>query len=331
MILGLINLSLAVIVGASLHVSGAFAAPLAGTASPVAAAPVSATESPAAAPVSAVTAASVMPLDVAPLARATEPVSATTNPLAAAPVAAAPVAGAIRLAAATPATTETARAFSLPELQQQLQGAGAVHGDFEQLRYLRALPTPLKSSGRFDVTPGESLLWHVQKPFEQRVRVDAEGVKHWDGKRWQADKKSGSAGRTQMRFFMDLVSGRFESLQQHFSLKLTGKPEDWALKLTPASALMKQIFSGIDIQGDAFVRTVVLHEAQGDRVELRFQNLSHGAGNKADADNAGTEQAGSDKPAGTGSAADKAGANAPSENARGATARDAATSSASRP
>ena len=48
------------------------------------------------------------------------------------------------------------------------------------------------------------------------------------------------------------------------------------MHLTPSSVLMKQIFAAIDITGDAYVRTVKIAEAQGDRMELEFSALSHG-------------------------------------------------------
>lgn len=166
-----------------------------------------------------------------------------------------------------------AAAFDLPALTRTLQQEAEVHGRFEQLRYLRSLPQPLRSHGRFVASPGGALLWHVQAPIEQKTLIDAEGLRHWDGQAWRADPQA-SRSPMQTALFTDLVRGRFDSLRQHFVLNLNGSAAQWQLRLDPDSAVMKKIFQRIDISGDAFVRTVVLHEAQGDRVEIRFEAMT---------------------------------------------------------
>ena len=167
-------------------------------------------------------------------------------------------------------------AFDVGALQKLLQKEEPVQGQFSQARYLRGLPDPLRSSGDFNIVPGQSLLWHVRSPFEYKVRMDAEGLEHWADGRWQRDRQTGTGDRAQLAFFRDIIGGRFESLSQHFSMQLSGDEKHWQLHLTPSSVLMKQIFATIDITGDAYVRTVKIAEAQGDRMELEFSALSHG-------------------------------------------------------
>lgn len=169
-----------------------------------------------------------------------------------------------------------AMAFDVGALQKLLQKEEQVQGQFSQARYLRGLPDPLRSSGDFNIVPGQSLLWHVRSPFEYKVRMDAEGLEHWADGRWQRDRQTGTGDRAQLAFFRDIIGGRFESLSQHFSMQLSGDEKRWQLHLTPSSVLMKQIFATIDITGDAYVRTVKIAEAQGDRMELEFSALSHG-------------------------------------------------------
>ena len=160
--------------------------------------------------------------------------------------------------------------FDLPALEKRLQAAGEVRGDFVQQRHLRALPQPLRSDGRFELLPGQSLLWHVLRPFEQKLRIDDKGLQHWRDGRWQADAQARAAGKAQLAFFMDMIGGRFEKLDRHFTMKLSGDAQRWQLRLDPSSALMQQIFSRIDIEGGSHVRQVQLHERQGDRVVIDF-------------------------------------------------------------
>ena len=169
------------------------------------------------------------------------------------------------LAAALLFVAPAAMAFDVGALQKLLQKEEQVQGQFSQARYLRGLPDPLRSSGDFNIVPGQSLLC-----------MDAEGLEHWADGRWQRDRQSGTGDRAQLAFFRDIIGGRFESLSQHFSMQLSGDEKRWQLHLTPSSVLMKQIFATIDITGDAYVRTVKIAEAQGDRMELEFSALSHG-------------------------------------------------------
>lgn len=178
--------------------------------------------------------------------------------------------GRLVLAAGLWLTVPPVLAFDLPALEERLQHTGEVHGDFVQQRHLRALPQPLRSHGRFALRPGQSLVWHVLKPFEQKLRIDDQGIQHWRDGRWQADPRPQAASKAQLAFFMDMIGGRFGKLGQHFSMKLSGDEKRWQLDLAPSSALMKQIFSRIDIAGDSHVRQVQLHEVQGDRIVIDF-------------------------------------------------------------
>ena len=62
----------------------------------------------------------------------------------------------------------SAMAFDVGALQKLLQKEEQVQGQFSQARYLRGLPDPLRSSGDFNIVPGQSLLWHVRSPFEYK-------------------------------------------------------------------------------------------------------------------------------------------------------------------
>ena len=168
----------------------------------------------------------------------------------------------------------SARHTGRPESGHRHAWKGIRTGMRQALRFLlvAALLFVAPAAMAFDV----GALWHVRSPFEYKVRMDAEGLEHWADGRWQRDRQSGTGDRAQLAFFRDIIGGRFESLSQHFSMQLSGDEKRWQLHLTPSSVLMKQIFAAIDITGDAYVRTVKIAEAQGDRMELEFSALSHG-------------------------------------------------------
>ena len=168
-------------------------------------------------------------------------------------------------------------AFSAAELAQTLQKPANVQGAFTQQRYLKSLSKPMTTNGQFVLIPKRGLLWHMQKPFENRLRVRADGIMQWNGKSWVATNPSKMNGQSQqIRLFLDLLGGNTQGLEKQFDLQLSGSQQKWTLRLNPKTALMKQIFNHIEISGDSVVRRIELNEKQGDRTVMQFNQVQTG-------------------------------------------------------
>ena len=166
-------------------------------------------------------------------------------------------------------------AFSTAELAQTLQKPANVQGAFTQQRYLKSLSKPMTTNGQFVLIPKRGLLWHMQKPFENRLRVRADGIMQWNGKAWvSAGGGSRSGQAQQIKLFLDLLGGNTAGLEKQFDLQLSGNAKKWTLRLNPKTALMKQIFTRIDISGDAVVRKIELNETQGERTVMTFSGVT---------------------------------------------------------
>ena len=162
-----------------------------------------------------------------------------------------------------------AQTFDLPQLAEQLSGPAVVRGDFIQEKHLRALPQPLTSHGQFALSRDHGLLWLLQQPIRQDYRITPEGIARRSENGWQAvDPQGGSARQNQL--FLAVLSGDTQALQRDFQLELSGEATAWRLQLTPRSALLKQIFADINIQGGETVTQIELHETQGDRTLIRL-------------------------------------------------------------
>lgn len=168
-------------------------------------------------------------------------------------------------------------AFSAAELAQTLQKPANVQGAFTQQRYLKSLTKPMTTNGQFVLIPKRGLLWHMQKPFENRLRVRADGIMQWNGKSWVAANQSKMNGQSQqIRLFLDLLGGNTQGLEKQFDLQLSGSQQKWTLRLNPKTALMKQIFNHIEISGNNVVRRIELNEKQGDRTVMQFNQVQTG-------------------------------------------------------
>lgn len=177
----------------------------------------------------------------------------------------------------------TGQAFQLVDLEKQLQKSQIVEGDFEQKRFLKSMHKPIPSRGRFVLVLNQGMLWHLQQPFEDLLRVRPTGVEQRNEQGEWIHTGEKSIQKNQVALFLDLLAGKTEKLQQQFDIQLLGNPKDWTLSLTPNNLLMQQIFSSIEVSGQQAVQRIVLNEKQGDRVEIRFSHLRINAGlNDAD-------------------------------------------------
>ncbi|OZI23793.1 hypothetical protein CAL26_10255 [Bordetella genomosp. 9] len=179
-----------------------------------------------------------------------------------------------RLAAAVllAAAAAPAWAFDLAALQTQLREAPVVRGQFVQQKFLRSLPQPLTSTGLFTLSATDGLLWELRAPLHQDLLLTPDAVfRRDDGGKWQALPQAVGAGR-ETRMFLTVLSGDTQSLQDNFDMALKGSAGDWQLVMTPKSALLKQIFTDIQISGGKLVQRIELRETQGDKTVMEMKN-----------------------------------------------------------
>ena len=165
----------------------------------------------------------------------------------------------------------SAQAFDLQQLSDQLAKPSVIHGNFTQEKHLRALPQPLVSKGTFVLAKDHGLLWLLKTPLQQDYRITSQGIARRDANGWQLLPNK-SAGAEQNRLFLAVLQGDSSGLQRDFDLQLQGEAQQWKLTLTPRSLLLKQVFTQINIDGGALVRSIELLETQGDSTLLRMQD-----------------------------------------------------------
>lgn len=141
---------------------------------------------------------------------------------------------------------------NLGALSTALKPQGAVRGEFEQTRTLKALKRPLVSRGSFVFSPEQGLMWAQSQPFENLLILsetrmlsrDSEGL-------WQETKVDAQTGpATLMPMLVKaMMGGDVATLEQHFSLALSVKDNHWQLSLTPKDSDIKALFAAIKLEG----------------------------------------------------------------------------------
>lgn len=141
---------------------------------------------------------------------------------------------------------------NLGALSTALKPQGAVRGEFEQTRALKALKRPLVSRGSFVFSPEQGLMWAQNQPFENLLILsetrmlsrDSEGL--WQ--QTEVDAKAGPATLMPM-LVKAMMGGDVATLEQHFSLTLSVTDNRWQLSLTPKDSDIKALFAAIELEG----------------------------------------------------------------------------------
>lgn len=172
-------------------------------------------------------------------------------------------------------------AFDERDLAQQLAKIEVLRGEFVQEKFLRGLDAPLTSKGNFVLAKQQGLLWNLQAPLVRSYRITATGIALRVADQWQLQTKQDAANR-QSRLFLAVLAGDQQGLEEDFSFALSGDEHGWQLVLTPKALLLQQIFTQIVIKGADYVRSIELHETQGDRTLMRMENVEQYRMLKAD-------------------------------------------------
>ena len=164
----------------------------------------------------------------------------------------------------------TAFAITPDKIAANMQKSQVVSGKFTQNRHLRGMDKPMQTQGQFALAQNHGLLWQVETPLTLKLRLTQNGVEQWNNQKNQWIKSKQAGQSAQFELFTALLGGNISVLNQHFTPKADGSPQNWTLTLEPKSAMMKQIFTQISVQGSNTVSQVILQEKQGDKVEIQF-------------------------------------------------------------
>ena len=164
----------------------------------------------------------------------------------------------------------TAFAITPDEIAANMQKSQVISGKFTQNRHLRGMDKPMQTQGQFALAQNHGLLWQVETPLTLKLRLTQNGVEQWNNQKNQWIKSNQAGQSAQFELFTALLGGNISVLNQHFIPKADGSPQNWTLTLDPKSAIMKQIFTQISVQGGNTVSQVILQEKQGDKVEIQF-------------------------------------------------------------
>jgi outer membrane lipoprotein-sorting protein len=168
-----------------------------------------------------------------------------------------------------------AQAVTLDDLQQRFASQPVVRADFSQLREIKGMAQPLKSSGELLIAQDKGLWWHQAKPFPLTLVLDDKRmVQVMNG---QAPQIITADSNPQMFQFNHLMRALFQAdrqvLEQNFALNFSDLGQQkWQLVLTPKTSPLDKLFNTITLQGAEYLDVIKLNDRQGDNTDITLTN-----------------------------------------------------------
>ena len=181
--------------------------------------------------------------------------------------------------AAPSSLANTANAAFLAAFSAKNQTIAHLAGQFEQSKTIAVLPMPIRSSGVFEFTQGQGVVWETQEPIQNRIHLTAQGIytqtadgnsetlQNQDNK--SQDSKSQGAGLV-ASIFMGVIAGDLTQLTRFFTLEANTQGEQWQLVLTPNTPNLAAYIHQIRLDGHEFTEQLHIAETNGDTTDIRF-------------------------------------------------------------
>lgn len=156
---------------------------------------------------------------------------------------------------------------ALDNIAKRLAQPALLQGQFEQKKSIRVLAMPLVSSGVFSVIKNQGVIWNLEKPMTSQLLISSDGIKGADLGENRAMSHIG-------KILNQLLSGDIAVLEQQFVVNvLQNDDKGWALALVPRSLILQKAIKEISLNGDRYIKQLILHEASGDQTEVNFSSL----------------------------------------------------------
>lgn len=134
--------------------------------------------------------------------------------------------------------------------------------EFQQQKWIRGLKRPLQSSGYLQLAQ-DSLQWVTEKPVQQQVLLNRQGVQQQLGTELKLQPGSELIGQ----LMLAVMQQDLAFLQQHFVLKTA---EDSCVQPQPLKAPLTGFYRYIALCGKERLQQIELLELSGNRSEIKL-------------------------------------------------------------
>lgn len=171
-------------------------------------------------------------------------------------------------------------AAPVEKIQAMLARPPVLCGRFDQSKQLVGIKKPLLSNGRFCVVNGKGVLWRTLQPFPNTLRLKRDEIVQMQGDRiaMRMDAKQEPVVRMINSVLFSLLAGDLSQLESLFELDGSVQGDSWKVALKARQPALAKAIGTLALTGGAYVKTVTISEASGDRTEISFSSLQSGSG-----------------------------------------------------
>ena len=169
-------------------------------------------------------------------------------------------------------------AAPIAQIQAMLARPAQLCGRFEQTKQLAGMKKPLASNGRFCVVAGKGVLWRTLKPFPNTLRLTRDEIVHLQGERVAMRLDAGREPTVRMinGVLFSLLAGDLGQLDTLFRTEGSVGEGGWKVALEARNAALARAVGTISLEGGAYVRSIRMREASGDRTDIVFFDIKTG-------------------------------------------------------
>ena len=177
-----------------------------------------------------------------------------------------------------------ARADVLDDIKTQLAPFSALRGSFRQVKTIKILKRPLRSSGEFLLAKDQGALWRTLKPSVSTVKVTSSEVAQIkDGKvGFRMGVEDQPALRMVTKVLFAVFAADVDELKRHFDITGESKAGRWQAELKPKEPLVAKVIPLIRMRGSKVLDAIQISEANGDLTAIDFAGVELDAKLRAD-------------------------------------------------
>ncbi|SKB81718.1 outer membrane lipoprotein carrier protein LolA [Luteibacter sp. 22Crub2.1] len=164
-----------------------------------------------------------------------------------------------------------------PSLANEILGSLAKHpqvrAEFSQSRENPALAEPQVSKGDLLFVIGHGMVWHTRDPFEDTLVLTSGDTRRLNAQGKLERVRDGNRGVSQVSgMLQSLLAGKSEEAARQFTITSDGSIDRWTLTFVPRQARVARVLAGITLKGDAFLESIEVNLASGERTLITFTN-----------------------------------------------------------
>ena len=169
-------------------------------------------------------------------------------------------------------------AAPIAKIQQMLAKPKVLCGRFDQSKQLNGLKKPLASNGRFCVVAGKGVLWRTLQPFPSTLRLTRDEIVNFQGDRvaMRLDAKQEPTVRMINSVLFAMLAGDLAQLDTLFEVDGDADASHWHVALKAREPALAKAIGAIALDGDSYVKNIVINDASGDRTTIVFSAIQAG-------------------------------------------------------